>query len=248
MHPKLGRIKSLSRELIEAVDSLKEFDPKDADSRIDVSWCSYCVTKLNHPGATVREVEALAIKHDGVCEKHPWRATEALLMQKHKQIDRMRTDEENMRKGYESKINERDGKIAKLEAELKEEKKATVFNVLNLWRDRVHALAVEKGWWSNDGDGYDGPTFVPEKLALIHSEVSEALEDYREGRFWMEPAYTQALDSVAGKPHGFAVELADVIIRVLDLAGKLGIDMDRVVREKHEYNATRAHRHGGKAC
>jgi hypothetical protein len=50
------------------------------------------------------------------------------------------------------------------------------------------------------------------------------------------------------KPIGLPSELADIIIRVLDLAAILGIDMDAAVIEKMEYNANREHRHGGKAA
>lgn len=115
---------------------------------------------------------------------------------------------------------------------------------------RAHANSKDKGWW----DGVADPTAtVPEKLALIHSEVSEALEDYRDGK--MEAKY----EGLAGgqirgpqappfKPVGFPSEMADIVIRVADLCGALGIDLEKAVSEKLTYNSTRPHRHGGKAC
>lgn len=45
---------------------------------------------------------------------------------------------------------------------------------------------------------------------------------------------------------GIATEIADCIIRILDWAGKEGLDMDAIIREKMEYNRTRPYRHGGK--
>jgi NTP pyrophosphatase (non-canonical NTP hydrolase) len=50
-----------------------------------------------------------------------------------------------------------------------------------------------------------------------------------------------------GKPEGFPVELADILIRVLDLAGRMDIDLDAVVAEKMRYNAGREYLHGKKA-
>lgn len=44
------------------------------------------------------------------------------------------------------------------------------------------------------------------------------------------------------------IELADVIIRVLDYCGYAGIDIDAAISQKHEYNKTRPYRHGGKKC
>ncbi len=111
---------------------------------------------------------------------------------------------------------------------------------------------------------YEDPFNIPEKLALIHSEVSEALEDFRISKYptvgWAEGWYehsgvdkfeTSEREEVSGKlnkPIGFASELADVVIRVLDLAGALDIDMQRAIEEKMAYNATRPHRHGNKKC
>jgi NTP pyrophosphatase (non-canonical NTP hydrolase) len=68
------------------------------------------------------------------------------------------------------------------------------------------------------------------KLALIHSEVSEALEALR-----------------AGNRENYAEELADVVIRVLDHAAGLNIDIGQEIELKLERNASRGYRHGGKA-
>lgn len=106
---------------------------------------------------------------------------------------------------------------------------------LNTMRDEAHATSVAHGWYE------DVPFNVPEKLALIHSEVSEALEDYREGKM-------ERYDAENGKPCGFPSELADIIIRIGDLAGKLGIDLGKEVLDKMLYNDSRPYRHGGKVA
>ncbi|MDF1699582.1 MAG: hypothetical protein P1V36_00285 [Planctomycetota bacterium] len=112
----------------------------------------------------------------------------------------------------------------------------------------AHSTAFDKGWWdaqtlpSQSETDYDLVLkTVPEKLALIHSEVSEALEAYREGE---NHTYLDA----RGKPEGLPAELADVVIRVADLCGALGIDLGEAVMRKMAYNKTRSHRHGGKIC
>lgn len=100
-----------------------------------------------------------------------------------------------------------------------------------------YTTALAHGWW----EGYvDRKKTIPEKLALIHSEVSEALEDYRNGDM------AEAYHGHTGKPLGFPSELADIVIRVADLAGALGIDLEKAVVEKMAYNEKRPYRHGGK--
>ena len=100
----------------------------------------------------------------------------------------------------------------------------------------VHALAVRNGWW----DAPDTPGELAAKLCLIHSEVSEALECVRDGAMTV----TVRED---GKPEGFPTELADVVIRCMDLADAMGIDLWAEMERKHAYNRTRTRRHGGKA-
>ncbi len=101
--------------------------------------------------------------------------------------------------------------------------------------EKAHGLAREKGWY----DGNAGQRNFGEMLALVHSEASEALEAYRE---------TGMDDSVSptGKPEGVASEFADVVIRIADMCGFYGIDLQEAIAKKHAFNMTRAYRHGGK--
>jgi NTP pyrophosphatase (non-canonical NTP hydrolase) len=85
----------------------------------------------------------------------------------------------------------------------------------------IHSLAQEKGWWIDDK--------ISDKLLMIHSEVSEAVDCYR-----------------CGDMDDFPIELADIVIRVMDLAERNCIDLWEVINTKHEYNKTRSYRHGGK--
>lgn len=105
---------------------------------------------------------------------------------------------------------------------------------LNEYANDIHQTAIDKGW-HDDGDRTFG-----EDMALIHSEVSEALEEFRNGHLPHEMRIEDA------KPEGVPVELADVIIRILHVAGFYGIDMDEAFLVKLAYNRTRPHRHGGK--
>jgi len=92
----------------------------------------------------------------------------------------------------------------------------------------IHNNAVDHGWWEDSRE-------IPELLCLIHSEVSEALEAYRRR-------------IPEGQKGCLSEELADVIIRIFDLCGRHKIDIAEAVRVKHEFNKTRAYRHGGKVC
>ena len=130
---------------------------------------------------------------------------------------------------------------------------------INEFTKEVHQNAKDHGWWDEERSFGD-------IIALCHSELSEALEEYRKGNedlcfecthatckscFGFDAAgnIDSCMDSCHckhAKPEGIAVELADCIIRILDYCGKEGIDIEAILKLKHEYNKTRPYKHGGK--
>lgn len=93
--------------------------------------------------------------------------------------------------------------------------------------------------------GWKGPE-VPlnsfgDSMALLHSEVSEAFEAYRDYGLLDQTATPGA------KPEGVGSEFADVLIRLLSSCDQYGIDLVAEYERKVAFNRTRSHRHGGKA-
>jgi len=99
--------------------------------------------------------------------------------------------------------------------------------------DDSYNHAKELGWTEQEIP-------IPEMIALIHSEASEALEAFRDH----QPIYWK---NDKGKPEGIASEFADILIRIGHYSHILNIDLEQAVIEKLAYNLTRGYRHGGKA-
>ncbi len=94
---------------------------------------------------------------------------------------------------------------------------------LNEWSQRCHAIAKEKGFWEKERN-------VGEALMLVVTELAEAMEGHRK------------------QDHAnFREELADAYIRLFDLCGGLGIDIEKEILEKSERNKARPYKHG-KIC
>lgn len=91
--------------------------------------------------------------------------------------------------------------------------------------DRAYATAVDKGFW--DYNNVHTKNVQLAKLALITSEIGEAVEAVR----------TVDADNLAE-------ELADICIRVFDLAGALGFDLEQAILDKMDKNEHRSHMHG----
>jgi NTP pyrophosphatase (non-canonical NTP hydrolase) len=135
--------------------------------------------------------------------------------------------------------------------------------------DQSYKNSSQHGFWDDERTSET----IPSKLALIMSEAGEALESYRDPSsddlvpvpasvlsnliYWagIENAddsqrwkdCQKAKDALAkwnAKPKGFDIELADIMIRVADLAGALGIDLESAVQKKHAYNLGRPRKHG----
>ena len=109
-----------------------------------------------------------------------------------------------------------------------EEKRAC--DGLNAAADLAHRTASDAGWYRDPATGEPIERTFGEVIALMHSELSEALEADRKG----------LADDHLPHRDGREVELADCIIRILDTAAALGLDVAGALIEKNRYNRQRA--------
>lgn len=130
---------------------------------------------------------------------------------------------------------------------------------LNDFAREVHVNAVKHGWWEQEAP-------FAQIIALCHAELSEALEEEREGNpsiyyicpYDKVPCADEFAKVRCGRikmpdackadgPQGKAIEMADCILRILDYCNKEGIDIEQALEIKHVYNQGRPYKHGGKA-
>ena len=118
----------------------------------------------------------------------------------------------------------------RMKSGLSEQAEATFDTTWKALQREIHRNAVEKGFW--DLERNNG-----EAIALMHSELSEALEAMRHGN---PPA-----EHITGST-SVEEELADVVIRIMDFAEARGLDLPRAIVDKMVFNAKRPHKHGKK--
>ena len=121
----------------------------------------------------------------------------------------------------------------------------TIITSLNLLADRIYQDNVAKGFYDMD---FNCPMCkqpsiternLGETLMLVVTELAEALEGIRKG-------YGHKPDEHVPQCKNFEIEIADAIIRLLDLSGYCKIDIGKALVEKLKYNRTREYKHGKK--
>lgn len=112
----------------------------------------------------------------------------------------------------------------------------------------IHDIAKSKGFW-------DKPSETGTLLMLVTSELSEALEADRKGKYadmqrfsedsvYMKGSFVNSFEECIKDT--FEDELADSLIRILDIAASRNIDIQEHVLLKLKYNQTRSYKHGKK--
>lgn len=156
--------------------------------------------------------------------------------------------------------------------DIREVEATSVGDALKYLQRTIGAANAEKGFHAEGDDlrsrihGLDVPGYLRNyyaaRLALITTEVAEAIEELRNGRAvdemwysakvnggtyaWNAGEQPEVLSDVIGKPEGVPSEIADVVIRAFDFADEAGFDLAAIIAEKLAYNATRPAMHGRK--
>lgn len=136
-----------------------------------------------------------------------------------------------------------------------------LIQAINDWAAASHTLARAKGWWDKYLDERRRVNLTPEivlsKLMLTVTEVAEAAEEVRDGqyeirfehpdkgvKYALSPNWAELRNGF--KPEGFPIEIADAIIRLLDMAQAAHVDIGYAMAVKLYFNQFRKHRHGGR--
>lgn len=108
----------------------------------------------------------------------------------------------------------------------------------------VHQLAWEKGWHdTTETEDH----FIERSCNNLHGEVCELYEAWRNNKLHEECDKADGMRDMGDIPLScLEEELADIIIRALDCARKLNVDIGQAIYVKHIYNSSRTNRHGGK--
>lgn len=124
--------------------------------------------------------------------------------------------------------------------------KSLFTELFNIIQQEVHINSKQKGFWNHlyldcpaclQKEVIENPSIDAEKIALIHSENSEALERLRSDTPWQPDVHCPEFSNLE-------IEVADVIIRLLDFAEHKKLRIAQAMLAKHEYNKTRPPKHG----
>lgn len=123
-------------------------------------------------------------------------------------------------------------------------RRIAIGNEINDLVKECHAVAADKGFWDKERN-------TGEMLMLVTSELGEAMEAHRKGRFANLQGWAINEKNLSFKENfelhikdSFEDEIADAVIRLFDLCGGLNIDLEAHINLKLKYNKTRERLHG----
>ena len=193
----------------ETIKSFNEDDPAKLSKMILSEYDIYCGLR------NIRELEAARSLFD------------LIIWVERPDLDKEDSDSMTIKKDDADIVLYNDGSLKDLE--IKVRKLITFIPSLRKLQNRCFMSSMEAGWWSSVKSKDDLDAITPTKLCLIHSEISEAMEGHRKNLNDDKLTHRLALE----------VELADAVIRILDLAGAHELDIMGAVQEKMTFNATR---------